>query len=127
MDIIKRNDYDLLLSADPCEIFRYYNVDGMHGLSLKECVSHTNNNESSYICGWCNYIPKPDKDYNKNDRHFVFINLKRCNSDIEMFGHLFHEFMHLSIGLHDEDLSKEEEMITWAEMESHEIFKLIKQ
>jgi len=126
MDIINRVEYDLLLSENPCEVFRYFNVEEMHGLSLNECMSHTNNDESSYICGWCNYIPKPEKDYNSNDRYFVFINLKRCNSDIEMFGHLFHELMHLSINLHERDLDKEEEIITWAEMETHKVYGLIK-
>ena len=36
-----------------------------------------------------------------------------------------HEMMHLSIDLHDDDLSKEEEIITWAELESYKVFKLV--
>jgi len=36
------------------------------------------------------------------------------------------EMMHMSFALHSHDVNKEEEMITWAELEAHEVFKIIK-
>lgn len=120
MITITRKDYDLLLSTDPCEIFNYYNVDEMHGLNLEDCRKHPNTNEGSYICGWCNYIPG-------SDRCFVFINLTRCNSETDLAFNLFHELMHLSGRLFNDCWdSHEEEMITYAEQESREVFELTK-
>jgi hypothetical protein len=112
--VVDREKYDLLLSYDPCDIFNYYNVDEMHGLNLHDCVNHNNTNQSAYIAGWCNLIPN-------SDRHYVFINLSRCNTDIETFGLIMHELMHLSFDLHTD----EEELITWAEKESYQVFEII--
>jgi hypothetical protein len=112
--IVDRGKYDLLLSYDPCDIFNYYNVDEMHGLNLYDCVNHNNTNQSAYIAGWCNLIPNSEK-------HYVFINLSRCNTDIETFGLIMHELMHLSFDLHTD----EEELITWAEIESYQVFEII--
>lgn len=126
MITIVRAGYVLLLSYNPCDIFNYYNVTEMHGLNLKDCEAHPNTKDSSYICGWCNFVPKPDKDYKDGDPKFVFINLNRCNSDVETFGNIMHELMHQSFDIHNEDISKEEEIISWAESEAHEVFKLVK-
>jgi hypothetical protein len=115
MKVIKNKNYDLLLSYNPCEIFTHYNVDEMHGLNLYDCINYNNTNQSAYFAGWCNYIPNSNK-------HFVFINLSRCNTDIETFGLIMHELMHLSFDLHTE----EEELITWAENESYKVFETIK-
>jgi hypothetical protein len=87
----------------------------MHGLNLKDCNNYNNTQQSSYIAGWCNLIPNSDK-------HYVFINLSRCNTEIETFGLIMHELMHLSFDLHTD----EEQLITWAEEESYEVFELIK-
>jgi fructose 1,6-bisphosphatase len=111
--------YVLLLSYDPCDIFNYYNVTEMHGLSLAECESHSNMKDDSYIAGWSNFDPH---DANKR---FVFINLSRCNGIVETVGLVMHEMMHHSFWLHDYDIEKEEEIITWAEKETYEAIKLI--
>ena len=115
MIVIERKNYDLLLSNDPCEIFTHYNVAEMHGLNLIDCINYNNTNQSAYFAGWCNLIPNSEK-------YYVFINLSRCNTDIETFGLIMHELMHMSFELHTD----EEELITWAENESYEVFKIIK-
>jgi hypothetical protein len=106
--------YTLLLSYNPCDIFTHYNVTEMHGLNLVDCEKHNNTTESAYIAGWCNIIPNSDK-------NFVFINLSRCNTDIETFGLIMHELMHLSFDMHRD----EEEIITWAELESYKVFEIV--
>lgn len=127
MIIITRDDYDLLLSTDPCEIFNYYSVTEMHGLNLDDCMKHPNTSESSYISGWCNYMPMPGKDSKFSDRCFVFINLNRCNSELDLSCNLFHELMHLSGRLFNDCWdSHEEEMISYAEKETREVFELTK-
>jgi hypothetical protein len=112
---IDMEHYDLLLNTDPCSIFDYYNVEEMHGLNKKDCMLHLNNTQQAYIAGWCNLIPG-------TDRYFIFINLSRCNTDVETFGHLMHELMHRSFDLNED----EETIITWAEMEAHRVYELIK-
>jgi hypothetical protein len=114
MIVIDREHYDLLLSHDPCEIFKHYNVVHMHGLNLGDCNDHDNTTQSAYIAGWCNIIPA-------SKRNYVFINLSRCNTPIETFGLIMHELMHMSFDLHTD----EEELITWAENESYEIYNII--
>jgi len=122
MITIIRGAYILLLSYNPCEVFTYFNVQEMHGLSLAECEVHHNTPDSSYIAGWCNYVPKANKDYQKGDPMFIYINLTRCKDDVTTFGHIMHELMHLSFEMHTD----EEEIITWAELEAHEVFKIVK-
>jgi hypothetical protein len=114
MIVIERKNYDLLLSHNPCEIFTHYDIAEMHGLNFEDCMSHENTNQSAYFAGWCNLIPN-------SNRNYVFINLSRCNTDIETFGLIMHELMHMSFDLHTD----EEELITWAENESYEIYNII--
>jgi hypothetical protein len=114
MIVVIRKEYDLLLSSNPCDIFYHYNVEDMHGLNLYDCIAHNNTTENSYIAGWCNIIPN-------TKRNYVFINLSRCNTDIETFGLIMHELMHLSFDLHTD----EEQLITWAENESYKVFDIV--
>ena len=111
---LKNDKYTLLLSYNPCEIFTHFGVTEMHGLSLSDCLIHTNNTKQAYIAGFCNLDP--------NGKPFVFINLSRCTDDIHTTGLVMHEMMHLSFDLHTE----EEELITWAEEESYKIVEIIK-
>ncbi len=115
---IFKPSYLLLLSKNPCELFTYFKVDELHGLSLKECEAYKNTKSDSYIAGLSNIIPDTEK-------RFVFINLSRCGNDIEIMGLIFHELMHQSLWLHNYDIDKEEEIITWAEEESYKVVKTL--
>lgn len=119
MTRIEFDDYILYTSFDACSIFEEFEMINIHGLNYYDCIFFDNSNDDTYIAGWCNLIPNSDK-------YYVFINLSRCNSDIETFGLLMHELMHLSIHLHNEDLKFEEEIITWAESEAYKLFPIIK-
>lgn len=113
--------YTLILSYQPCDIFKYYEVTEMHGLSLSDCEKYNNTADDSYLSGWCNLSPKDNKP-------FVFINLSRCTDDVVTTATVFHEMMHLSTLKYNEDwINKEEEMITFAENETYKIVKTIKQ
>jgi hypothetical protein len=69
----------------------------------------------------------PGKDSKFSDRCFVFINLNRCNSELDLSCNLFHELMHLSGRLFNDCWdSHEEEMISYAEKETREVFELTK-
>lgn len=125
MLVIDRGSYDLLMNIDPCSIFTYYGVEEMHGLNLTDCRKHPNTKEGSYICGWANHIPHEGQ-YHVSDRMFCFINLNRCNSELDLICNLYHELMHVAVNKYDEDLEFEEEMITWAEQETRELYELTK-
>ena len=127
MITILKTTYILLLSYNPCDLFTYYNVTEMHGLSLKECEIYNNTSDRAYIAGLSNFVPKESGEYTDDDPRFVFINLNRCNNDVETMGLIMHEMMHHSFALHKYDVNKEEEIITWSENESHEVYKIITQ
>ena len=123
MITIFRHGYVLLLSHNPCEVFTYFNIKEMHGLSLIECQVYNNTKEDAYIAGWSNFVPKEFGEYTNDNPRYVFINLSRCGTDIETFGLIMHELMHQSFHMHKD----EEDIITWAEKESYEVFKLVKE
>lgn len=110
--------YRLLLSFNPCEVFDYFEVNEMHGLNVKDCEDYDNTTEDAYIAGWCNYSPTDGKPY-------VFINLSRCTNDMRSTGLIMHELIHLVCRLFDDWEENEEFMITWAEMETYNVMKLI--
>ena len=127
MITIFRNGYILLLSYNPCDIFDYFNVDQMHGLSYLECEAHVNTKDSEYIAGWSNFIPKASEEYIANDDRFIFINLSRCTDPVKTTGLIMHEMMHHSLWRNSYNAeTKEEEIITWAEEETYEVYKLVK-
>ena len=124
---IDRDTYTLLLSENPCDLFTYFNVVEMHGLNYTDCMAHVNTKDDSYICGLANYIHKKNGNYKCGDARFIFINLLRCNDSLNTFALIMHEMMHHSFELHNYNLHLEEDIISWAEKESHEIYKIIKQ
>lgn len=125
MQVIDRDHYTLLLSECPCEIFKFYKVDMMHGLKYQDCINHLNNSEQAYIWGWANYVPNDDLSYKYGDDRYVFINLSRCQKDYDTYGGVFHEMMHQSLEMFNYNMIFEEEMISWAERETKEVFKII--
>lgn len=125
MIAIRREKYLLLLSHDPCEIFRFFNVNQMHGLYYNDCIKHTNNDKQAYIAGWCNYVPKSNGNYNNDDLFYVFLNLTRCATDIEAIRTIFHELMHMSLNLFKYSEENEEDIISWADYETNEIYYII--
>mgnify|MGYP006113983767 CR=1 FL=1 len=110
MIVSKSNKYTLLLSHDPCELFKHFNLSHLHGLNSKDCKKYNNTSSDSYIAGMCNYIPSTDK-------LFIFINLSRCTSDIVTMGLVMHETMHLAFKF----FKDEEQLITFAEKEAYKI------
>jgi len=126
MITIIKEGYTLLLSRNPCDLFTYYNVEEMHGLNAIDCAAHKNTTEDAYMAGLSNFVPKESGEYTDDDPRFVFINLSRCTDSLSTFGLIMHELMHQSFALHKYDVNKEEEIITWAEEESYELFKIIK-
>lgn len=127
MWVKNRDDYTLLLSTDPCEVFYYFGINEMHGLNVKACELHENTKQSAYIAGWCNFEPKKNNEYDATDKRFVFINLSRCTDEVKTTGLIMHELCHQALFRFNYDIEKEEEIITWAEKETYVIYELVKE
>ena len=127
MKKIDMGKYILLIGNDATEIFDYYKVEEMHGLNAIDCTAYKNTTEDAYVAGLSNFIPKESGEYTDDDPRFVFINLSRCTDSLSTFGLIMHELMHQSFALHNYNMDLEEEIITWAENESHEVYKIITQ
>jgi len=120
LTVLNNEDYQLILSDNPCDIFTHFDVKELHGLSLDECKNYNNTTEDAYIAGLCNISPD-------NGQPFVFINTSRCTSDIHTMGLVMHEMMHLAgIKYNGCWNSDEENMITFAELEAYKIVQIIK-
>jgi hypothetical protein len=118
---ITMGGYSLLLSYDPCDLFEYFNVTEMHGLSLEDCKAHDNNENQAYIAGLTNEDP------NDPNKRFIYINLSRCGNDVQTTLLIFHECMHHALWRYNYDVeNKEEDMISWAELEARIIYDFIK-
>ena len=127
---VQRKDYLLLLSFNPCELFSYFGVRELHGASIKECSMYRNTKNDAYIAGFSNYIPYSDNDddYEHGDDFFVFINLSRCTNNKETLLLLNHEIMHRAFERYNWNVAgKEEEMVSWAEKETAEVYNIVKQ
>ena len=117
---IQREHYTLLLSYNPCMIFWHLGEMELHGLNYKSCMLHQNTTENAYIAGLCNYYPDSDK-------FFVFINLSRCNNDLDTTLLICHEMIHAALIVYNWNLEHEEQIVTWAEEETKQVFYIIKQ
>ena len=124
--------YLLLIGNDATDIFKYYNVEKMHGLNLNDAIAEEINKtvgNGVYIYGLTNYDPADKKLTAKAPfKPFLFLNMgtfKRY-SPSEQATAIMHETMHMSILLNKWDIrDKEEEVITFAEEEANKIIKKI--
>jgi hypothetical protein len=125
--------YLLIIGNDATDIFKYYNVEKMHGLSLNEAIAEEINKtvgNGVYIYGLTNYDPADKKLTAKAPfKPFLFLNMgtfKRY-SPSEQATAIMHETMHMSILLNNWDIrDKEEEAIGFAEEEANKIINKIK-
>jgi hypothetical protein len=117
MDIYNRQSYKLLIGKDSVEIFDYFRVKELHGLTRSEAVAYNETAADAYIFGLANYHPL-DKNLSLVFKPFIFINKARLNGTYEDVLGLMHEYLHmaqiLSKGIND---SNEEGVVTWIENE----------
>lgn len=125
--------YLLLIGNDATDIFKYYNVEQMHGLNLRDAIAEEIDKivgNGVYMYGLTNYDPADKKLTAKAPfKPFLFLNMgtfKRY-SVTEQATAIMHETMHMSILLNNWDIrDKEEEVIGFAEEEANKIIKKIK-
>lgn len=136
MEKIKNFDmgqYILVIGKDATDIFKFYNVDKMHGLNLKDAIAEEidkTKGNGVYIYGLTNYDPEDKKLVAKDPyKPFLFLNMstfKRYSAD-EQKTAIMHETMHMALLLYKWDAEKKsEEIITMAEDEANEIIRKLK-
>ena len=136
MEKIKNFDmgkYILVIGKDATDIFKFYNVDKMHGLNLKDAIAEEIDKtkvNGVYIYGLTNYDPEDKRLIAKDPyKPFLFLNMgtfKRYSAD-EQKTAIMHETMHMALLLYKWDAEKKsEEIITMAEDEANEIIRKLK-
>lgn len=111
--------YTLILSYNPCDVFKYYKVTEMHGLNFAYCERYHNNEEHSYISSWCNLSPSDNKP-------FIFIDLSRCVNDSVTKAMVYHEVLQLSRIQYDVHCEPDKErMLFFVENETNKVVDLV--
>lgn len=115
----------LLLGKKSVDLFNYFKVDELHGLSKSSAESYPETKSDAYIMGMTNYIPKKSGKYKSNDPHYLFINMSRLNNTYKDYTAIMHECFHLSLALNDYNLNKEEKIVSDAERYANQIIEFI--
>ena len=125
--------YILVIGKDATDIFKFYNVDKMHGLNLKDAIAEEidkTKGNGVYIYGLTNYDPEDKRLIAKDPyKPFLFLNMgtfKRYSAD-EQKTAIMHETMHMALLLYKWDAEKKsEEIVTMAEDEANKIIRKLK-
>ena len=122
MDIIYYAQFVLLIGNSAVDLFDYYGVQEMHGVSKAQCIERIAEG-GTYIDGFANYNPK-DTALTKELLPFVFINRQALHGDYRDVTLINHEMAHMSLLLHDWNVeTDEEQIVTWAEVYTNLIYK----
>ena len=121
----------VLIGKDATEIFDYYKVDKMHGLNREDAQAEEvdkSKGNGVYIYGWTNYDPRDKKLTAKAPyKPFLFLNKKHFKGDFTDVTLVNHEAMHMSILLHNWNITdKEEEAVSLAEEITNKIVPMLK-
>lgn len=117
-------DFLLILGEKSVDVFNYFKVDEMHGLTKKDALKYKENSQQAYIYGLANYIPKKPGNYKDGDPGFVFLNLNRMNGTYKDYLGIMHETVHISLLVNNWDIeNKEEEIVTNAEKYAEDIIQ----
>jgi hypothetical protein len=119
-------DFLFILGEKSVDLFNYFKVDELHGLTKKDALKHKENSQQAYIYGMANYIPKKSGEYKDSDPGYVFINSTRLNGTYKDALGVMHEAVHISLLINNWDIeNKEEEIVTNAEIYAGEIIEYI--
>ena len=122
IEVIYYAQFVLLIGNNAVDLFDYYGVQEMHGVSRDKCISRIAEG-GSYIEGFANYDPR-DTALTTEPLPFVFINKSALKGDYRDVTLINHEMTHMSLLLHNWDVDKkEEEIVTWAEEYTNLVYK----
>lgn len=110
MRAINRGNYQLLIGENSMELFDYFGVEELHGLTRQVAEIYPDTPESAYIWGMSNIAPKANK------LPYVFFNKKRLKGNYTDVTGFLHEYLHLARLLYkDINDTNEEEVVSWIE------------
>lgn len=119
-----RADLILIIGENAVDLFDYFRVDTLHGLSRAECLERISMG-GTYIDGMCNEIPETTG----KKVYYLFLNQSAFNENdnvIDNFGIIFHESAHYHFRKYWDDLQeKEEQLITESEILATDICRII--
>jgi hypothetical protein len=116
-------DFVFLIGESSVDIFDYYGVNTMHGLSRRAAIKYGDTKEDAYFAGFCNFHPKDlDLTMPPHMKPFVFLNAKRLQNSFVDVTLLMHECTHLAFKLNNYDIEREEEIITLAEELTNDLY-----
>lgn len=112
--------FQLLIGEKSVDLFNYFKVNKLHGLSKKAAEEYPETKDDAYIWGMANYSPYED------DLPYLFLNKTRFKNDYTDVTAIMHETMHLSLLLNDWDIeNKEEKIVSQAETMANDIVKFL--
>jgi len=112
--------FELLMSKSAVDLFEYFNIEEIHGLSKSDCHKRIKEG-GTYFDGLCNYNPN-----DSTKKPFIFINESSIKNNHEDVTLLMHEVFHLSLMLHEWDIqNKEEEIVTFTEKTTNEVLEKV--
>jgi hypothetical protein len=113
-----RGSYQLLIGDKSIDLFDYFRVDELHGLTREAAEVFPDSDDSAYIYGMCNYHPL-DKNLSMLYKPYLFLNKMRLNGTYKDVTGMMHEYLHLAKILAKSDItdSQEESMVSWIEKE----------
>lgn len=116
------SQFILLIGNNAVDLFDYYGVEQMHGVSRTACIARIAEG-GTYIEGFANYDPR-DSTLSTDLPPFIFINKSALKGDYRDVTLVNHEMTHMSLLLHDWDVDKkEEEIVTWAEEWTNRVYQ----
>ena len=122
MEVIYYAQFVLLIGNNAVDLFDYYGVQEMHGVSKTLCIDRIAEG-GTYIDGFANYDPR-DTLLTTDPLPFVFINRSALHGDYRDITLINHEMMHMSLLIHDwEVVDHEENIVTWAEDYTNMVYK----
>ena len=122
MEVIYYAQFVLLIGNNAVDLFDYYGVQEMHGVSKTLCIDRIAEG-GTYIDGFANYDPR-DTLLTTDPLPFVFINRSALHGDYRDITLINHEMMHMSLLIHDwEVVNHEENIVTWAEDYTNMVYK----
>jgi hypothetical protein len=122
VEVIFYAQFVLLIGNNAVDLFDYYGVQEMHGVSKTKCIERIAEG-GTYIEGFANYNPY-DTTQTTELLPFVFINRSALKGDYRDVTLVNHEMTHMSLLLHEWNVDKyEEDIVTWAEEYTNLVYK----
>jgi len=120
IQVKETKNFTMILGQVSTDLFDYFGVDEMHGVSRAAAEAYPETPEDAYIMGMTNYSP------NFSMKPFIFFNTSRFNGSFKDYTAIMHEAVHLTLLLNNWEIAlKEEQIVTQAEQVANNLIETI--